>query len=93
MGVIWSLVVICELQIANLCEVHRAGKMVALKFALRRRAVWERSDPIMSAIFVTQWTLQRGFFKNQLLIDHATRFRIALQTRTRSISAQRAGYG
>ena len=45
-----------ELQIANLCEVHRAGKMVFLDFTVRGKALWERAEPIMSSpVRRTQW--------------------------------------
>jgi hypothetical protein len=45
-----------ELQIANLCEVRRAGKMIFLEFALRGRALWERAEPLMtSPVRRTQW--------------------------------------
>jgi len=45
-----------ELQIANLCEVRRAGKMVFLDFTLRGKALWERAEPTMSSpVRRSQW--------------------------------------
>jgi hypothetical protein len=45
-----------ELQIANLCEVRRAGKMIFLEFALRGKALWERAEPLMtSPVRRSQW--------------------------------------
>jgi len=45
-----------ELQIANLCEVRRAGKMIFLEFTLRGKVLWERAEPIMtSPVRRTQW--------------------------------------
>jgi hypothetical protein len=45
-----------ELQIANLCDVRRAGKMIFLEFALRGKALWERAEPHMtSPVRRSQW--------------------------------------
>jgi hypothetical protein len=45
-----------ELQNAKLCDVRRAGKMIFLEFELRRKALWEKAEPLMaSPVRRTQW--------------------------------------